>query len=238
MMKNCLLCAIVTGFLVSLAGCNDAIDATGAEATADGANGAGVSTAESAVGSGWEGCRGTGSRVCAELVRPNYFWNHPECTANTLSCERKFYACDASVCPTPTLQERSDVLTMDSGYKKGEVLRSRNQNYNLVMQTDGNLVVYRTTDGYAVWNSGTNGSGAEVVTLQVDGNLVVYQGGPYLLTYCRPSGGCEGLGGWNPLVAKWDAGTNGSPAGTFLIMQDDANLVMYRPNGSVAWSIR
>jgi len=39
-----------------------------------------------------------------------------------------------------------------------EALRSRSQAYKLVMQSDGNLVVYRTADNHAVWDSATNGS--------------------------------------------------------------------------------
>ncbi len=43
----------------------------------------------------------------------------------------------------------------------------------LVMQSDGNLVLYNK-DNRAVWNSGTVGHGASSLQIQSDGNLVVY----------------------------------------------------------------
>lgn len=45
----------------------------------------------------------------------------------------------------------------------------------LVMQGDGNLVIY--TPGYVpVWNSGTNGHSGARLIVQTDGNLVIYSG--------------------------------------------------------------
>jgi len=48
----------------------------------------------------------------------------------------------------------------------------------LIMQKDGNLVLYGYQRGYekALWASATNGSGANVAVFQCDGNLVVYNG--------------------------------------------------------------
>src|SRR5262249_19107724 len=47
----------------------------------------------------------------------------------------------------------------------------------LVMQGDGNLVMYGS-HGQALWSAGTNGTGsANQVVLQADGNLVVYNVG-------------------------------------------------------------
>ena len=43
----------------------------------------------------------------------------------------------------------------------------------LIMQSDGNLVLYRVSDGYVIWASDTNGSGATRAYLQYDGNLVL-----------------------------------------------------------------
>jgi len=107
----------------------------------------------------WQGCRGTGSRVCAELLKPSsdYFYNHPSCTANTLSCQGKYYDCDPNACPEPGFADRIDTLAMGTRVV-GEALRSRSQTYKLVMQSDENLVVYRTADNYAMWDSATNGS--------------------------------------------------------------------------------
>ena len=49
--------------------------------------------------------------------------------------------------------------------------------YNMVMQSDGNLVIYdSSTPMQAVWNTGTNGKGVAPYTLiiQDDRNIVVY----------------------------------------------------------------
>jgi hypothetical protein len=48
--------------------------------------------------------------------------------------------------------------------------------YTLLMQSDGNLVEYKSTDGQvsAVWASGTAGYAGDWVVMQPDGNLVVY----------------------------------------------------------------
>lgn len=43
----------------------------------------------------------------------------------------------------------------------------------MVMQADGNLVIY-DRDGGPLWSSGTNGNDAAYLTLQEDGNMVIY----------------------------------------------------------------
>ncbi|MGW4382479.1 hypothetical protein [Kitasatospora sp. NPDC004531] len=55
--------------------------------------------------------------------------------------------------------------------------------FELVLQSDGNLVEYRWDGGSrrACWATGTNGSGAHHATYQTDGNFVLYtQGGTAL----------------------------------------------------------
>ncbi|KAB7832702.1 hypothetical protein [Streptomyces mobaraensis] len=83
----------------------------------------------------------------------------------------------------------------------------------LVMQTDGNLVVYDEF-GRARWNTGTVNQGWQAV-FQTDGNFVVY----------TRSG-----------KAVWDSKTAGHP-GSRLAVQDDGNVVIY--DGSQAiWNTR
>jgi hypothetical protein len=50
----------------------------------------------------WQGCRGTGCSVCAELVAnyPCYFQNHPNCSSNSL-CGGLYFTC-SDACPAPT----------------------------------------------------------------------------------------------------------------------------------------
>ncbi|MER5640307.1 glycoside hydrolase domain-containing protein [Kitasatospora sp. NPDC002227] len=85
----------------------------------------------------------------------------------------------------------------------------------LVMQHDGNLVLYRKRDGAPLWASGTYGNPGAYAVMQPDGNLVVYR-----------KGGNASAGG-----ALWASGTFWSP-GAYAAVQDDANLVVYRRGGA------
>lgn len=94
----------------------------------------------------------------------------------------------------------------------GQAVQSPNGRFRLLMQADGNLVLYR--DGpHADWSSGTGGTGADAkVTMQADGNLVL-----------GPSG-----------RVTWHSGTGGfGNAG--LVVQDDGNVVIYH-NGHAVWT--
>lgn len=54
----------------------------------------------------WQGCRGTGCSVCAELVKdyPRYFARHPQCGVNG-TCDGQFFQCNSN-CPAPTDADR------------------------------------------------------------------------------------------------------------------------------------
>ncbi len=92
----------------------------------------------------------------------------------------------------------------------GGTLVSPGAGYQLVLQGDGNLVVYSSA-GLAVWSSGTYGTGASLFAVQGDGNLVLY----------TATG-----------VAVWSSSTSGS-AVTQLVMQADGNLVLYEADRPV-----
>ena len=84
-------------------------------------------------------------------------------------------------------------------------LVSANGAYQLVMQTDSNLVLYRNAGYKALWASNTVGKGGVVATFQTDGNLVIYT--------------ADG-------EAVWASNTY-DKGGMILLMQDDGNLVIY-----------
>ncbi|MGW2698276.1 hypothetical protein ACWC3Y_42265, partial [Streptomyces sp. NPDC001296] len=84
----------------------------------------------------------------------------------------------------------------------------------LVMQTDGNLVMYRRRDGAAIWSSRTYGHPGAYAVMQTDGNFVVYK-----------STGGPGKGG-----ALWSTGTYRN-SGAYAVMQNDGNLVVYKRTG-------
>ena len=96
----------------------------------------------------------------------------------------------------------------------GQGIYSDDRQYVLIMQGDGNLVYYRTSDWAVRWASYTNGKGGYVAPMQGDGNFVVYNSG------------------WAPL---WNAATQNHP-GAYLSAQNDGNLVIYW-NGQALWNI-
>jgi D-alanyl-D-alanine carboxypeptidase/D-mannose binding lectin len=94
----------------------------------------------------------------------------------------------------------------------GHEIRSPDERHRLVMQTDGNLVVYGPNG--ARWFTGTSTSSGRLV-MQADGNLVVY----------------DSANG-----AHWNSGTRGYN-GAWLVLQNDGNLVIYDATGTARWWI-
>ncbi|MGW4380360.1 hypothetical protein [Kitasatospora sp. NPDC004531] len=82
----------------------------------------------------------------------------------------------------------------------------------LVLQQDGNMVMYRKRDDKAIWSSGTWGNPGAMGRMQADGNLVLYKPAPQLVD------------------AIWSTGTFWSP-GAYALLQDDGNFVIYRSGG-------
>lgn len=105
-------------------------------------------------------------------------------------------------------------LYPDQVIYKGQSLSSDDGRYQLVMQHDGNLVYYRTSDWSARWHISTQNRGGHLAVMQRDGNFVVYD------IY------------WNAL---WHTGTYGRP-GAYIAAQTDGNLVIYQ-NGQPLWNI-
>ena len=109
-----------------------------------------------------------------------------------------------------------------------DYLVSANGLYFVIMQSDGNLVIYKGSDpahqGAFVWNSGVApGIGEYFVIMQSDGNLVIYKGSD-------PAH--QGAFVWNSGKAP-GAGVYGAT------MQSDGNLVVTTGTGvppTVLWS--
>lgn len=85
----------------------------------------------------------------------------------------------------------------------------------LILQTDGNLVMYCRHSGAVLWNTHTHGHSVRGgLQFQGDGNLVLYRSDGHVL---------------------WHSDSHGK-GGDKLYMQDDANLVLYNTNsGSAVW---
>lgn len=84
--------------------------------------------------------------------------------------------------------------------------------FQLVMQGDGNLVLYGPSG--ALWSTVTAGSSATLAQMQTDGNLVVY------------------TSAYRPV---WASNTWNNP-GSALQLQDDGNLVIYSGTNVPIWA--
>jgi hypothetical protein len=84
----------------------------------------------------------------------------------------------------------------------------------LIMQNDGNLVLYRSDDGRPIWASNTYRKPVNHAIMQGDGNFVCYDnsGHPF-----------------------WATDTWGHP-GAYIVLQDDGDLVVYGPNNTPLWA--
>ena len=107
------------------------------------------------------------------------------------------------------------------------MLTSPNNQYTLVLQGDGNLVLYsydsKKNRRWAVWSTRTWESGVVRAALQDDGNFVLYT-----------------AGGSSPWASDTDPTSdktaNPGVTGPFtLVLQDDRNVVLYGADG-VRWS--
>ena len=107
----------------------------------------------------------------------------------------------------------ADRLNSSENLTVGSSITSEDGRFTLIMQGDGNLVLYGPGGRYR-WDTGTGGRSVSQAIMQGDGNFVMYgPGGEYI----------------------WDTATNGHP-GAWLIVQNDRNLVIYGADGSPLWA--
>ena len=111
----------------------------------------------------------------------------------------------------PRAQGAVETLGANQQLNINQSLISTDNRYRLVMQGDGNLVLYSYKR--ALWSSGTAGKPATKAIMQGDGNLVLYD---------------------NQSRAYWSSGTAGRGTSN-LVMQNDGNLVVYRAGGNPTW---
>jgi hypothetical protein len=107
----------------------------------------------------------------------------------------------------------SDKLNANEDLISTGSLTSQDGRFTLVMQGDGNLVLYRH-GGNARWATNTDGRIVSRAIMQGDGNFVMYgPGGAYI----------------------WDTATDGHP-GAYMTIQNDGNVVIYETNGNPIWA--
>lgn len=113
----------------------------------------------------------------------------------------------------PTASEPDLGSELESGEPLGadRELTSPSGEFRLIMQTDGNVVLYDGDDN-PLWSSGTQGNPESYLVMQGDGNLVVYTDG-------------------QPI---WASGT-AAPAGATLTVHDDGFITISAPDGTAMW---
>jgi len=112
---------------------------------------------------------------------------------------------------------QSAVLRAEEMLRRWDTKYSQNRKYALLLQEDGNVVLYKDyrgqvngrSTGTALWATGTSGQDVDAFKMQDDGNLVAYRRGN------RPT---------------WSSQTSGKGGGrsTVLMVQNDGNVVIYK----------
>lgn len=105
-------------------------------------------------------------------------------------------------------------LPVDARLYIGQQLTADQGPVRLVLQADGNLVIYRDDLGRPVWASNTEGKSISYLAMQGDGNLVLYS--------------TDGKAVW----ASNTAGNQNASAS----LKDGGELVVTAQNGSILWS--
>lgn len=103
-----------------------------------------------------------------------------------------------------------DTLTPGRSLLVGDSLESADSRFSLLLQDDGNLVLYRLADGIPLRATQTQGYVVGSAIMQTDGNFVLY----------TPPG-----------VPVWASNTEAF-GGSSIPLQNDGNLVVYQ--GSTA----
>ncbi len=105
----------------------------------------------------------------------------------------------------------TDHLNTGQSLTSGNYIRSWDNRYVLLMQTDGNMVLYGP--GYhGLWSTQTGGKPGAGLAMQTDGNIVV----------------------WYNNAPVWASNTAGLGTAN-MYMQTDGNLVAYNGNGTGVW---
>jgi hypothetical protein len=131
--------------------------------------------------------------------------NQPLWASNTVS------SCGNPPAPAPTRPANS--LINNTTMPPGTTIKSTNQCFSLNAQSDGNLVLYRQSNGQALWDTKTYGKNVKQTIFQNDGNLVIYN---------------------TSNQAVWASNTD-RRGGARVTVQDDGNVVMYNSQNQALW---
>lgn len=150
-------------------------------------------------------CVGGACAACGGANQPVCLQGNACSATNLKPVENGACVDDACAAATPATCQCGQISSGQEIYASPghDTLKSCDGRFDLVMQADGNLVLYYF--GTPLWSSNTYGTGARWAIMQTDGNFVLYTdgGGPV-----------------------WSTNSAGYP-GAFFAAQDDGNLVVY-----------
>ena len=106
----------------------------------------------------------------------------------------------------------SSNMTSGQAIATGTQIMSKNLKYRLIIQPDGNMVLYSNSN--PIWHTHTAGAAGPTLVMQSDGNLVLYAVGT------KPA--------WNSHTVTGQH--------SMLQLQEDGNLVMYASGNIPRWS--
>ncbi len=136
--------------------------------------------------------------------------------------EKKYSADQFNI--LPAFNEPTTSIEANNGkfLKPNQAITSKNGQYLMAYQRNGDLVIYKKDGMQPIWSSNTAGKPTYRVVMQFDGNLVIYSGDP------------ETKLGQN---AVWSTDTWRDNRGAHLVLEDDGNLILYNPlrKDSVIW---
>jgi len=117
-----------------------------------------------------------------------------------------------------TVQTWTDNLMQNDSLSNNHFIESESGQFRLVMQVDGNLVLYEqqfSGKPTQIWASNTQGEDCKLI-MKDDGNLVIY----------------DSTG-----TATWSSMTHGIGSGGFkLVIQNDGNVVIYDKEENATWN--
>jgi hypothetical protein len=113
----------------------------------------------------------------------------------------------------PASASAGEILGAGATLSAGQSIVSPSGEYELLMQSDGNLVEY-VTGGRSIWSSQTSGQPGAHAIMQSNGDLVVVDAAGQ---------------------SVWSSNSHTSGCASELAMQDDGNLVIYGPDDSAIW---
>lgn len=158
----------------------------------------------------------TPENACVHSVVSGALPNHNQ-TARDIADSQVFkdFNCPTQI-PEPLPATKCGRLDPNTGLMPGETVSSCSGSHSLVMQNDGNFVLYNNRNGRATWNTHTVSGGLDhKAIMRANGQLGVFNTTDTNSVFMTPE--------------------TGSP-GAWLAVQDDGNVVIYSKEGRALWA--